>query len=222
MPKLLIFDCDGTLVDTLHDVALCFNQALEENGFPAHPIDAFGSYVGGNLEQIVARLLPQDAVTSENVDKVKASYRALYGASEKPHTVPYEGIRESLEAFKGRGYAIAVNTNKGQALADDLLLKLFPDSLFDAIVGYEESRPSKPDPYGVEMICSKLGCDLADAIYIGDGESDLLTAKNAGIPFVLVEWGQGEAALRDSSDVSCIVGNPAELVGIIEKLLIGA
>lgn len=221
MKRLLIFDCDGTLVDTLHDVALCFNQALEENGFAGHPLDAYNSFVGGNLEQIIARLLPEEAVTVDNIDMVKVAYRSLYQRSEKPNTAPYEGIKNAVEVLKEKGYTIAVNTNKGQALADDLLDKLFPERPFDSVVGYDESRPSKPDPYGVKMICSSLGHHLRDAVYIGDGRSDLLTAKNAGIPFVLVEWGQGEATLRESDDVACIVGSPEDLVAAIDEISSG-
>lgn len=218
MGKLLIFDCDGTLVDTLHDVALCFNRALEENGFPPHPLNAYSSFVGGNLEQIITRLLPEGQVTSENVDRVKSEYRSLYQSSKKENTVLYKGIRRAVDALREQGNTIAVNTNKGQVLAEELLDSLFPDHPFDCIVGYEETRPSKPDPYGVHMICTKLGYQASEAVYIGDGQSDLLTAKNAGIPFVLVEWGQGGSMLMDSGDVASVVKNPADLVAAIEGI----
>jgi len=96
MRKLLIFDCDGTLVDTVKDVAICFNGALEYYGFPTYPIDDYGGIVGGNLETIVTRLLPENARTTENVEKVKTKYRALYSASDKPNTKPFEGIVQRI------------------------------------------------------------------------------------------------------------------------------
>lgn len=216
MHKLLIFDCDGTLVDTLRDVALCFNQALNENGFPEHPLESYGSFVGGNLEQIIERLLPADSADKENIESVKATYRLLYQNSKKQNTVPYSGIRESLIELRERGYCIAVNTNKGQDLAEKLLDQLFPDHPFEIIVGYREDRPSKPDPYGVYMIIDELGYSIDDSVYIGDGRSDLMTAKNAGIPFIFVEWGQGEASIREEDGVSAVASCPNDLPSVIE------
>lgn len=86
---------------------------------------------------------------------------------------------------------MAINSNKGQLLLDDMVNKLFPEDLFDAVVGYLEAYPSKPDPYGVDMICAQCNCERMDAIYVGDGKSDIDTAANAGIPCIFVTWGQG-------------------------------
>lgn len=208
MRDLVIFDCDGTLVDTLYDVGLCFNDALSQHGFPTYPLEGYVGFVGGNLEQIVGRLLPEDACTSENIAAVKETYRRLYRESDKLHTLPYEGIPELLDQLKEQGCVLAVNTNKGQALADALLDKLFPDHPFDAIVGYEESRPSKPDAFGVQMICDAVGIDSTRAAYVGDGESDRLTAQNAGIPFVFVTWGQGDSGLRYAEGVAAVAEEP--------------
>ncbi len=205
-------------MDTLRDVALCFNRALNENGFPGHPLESYSSFVGGNLEQIIGRLLPADSVSEDSIETVKATYRSLYQNSEKQNTVPYSGICESLVELQGRGYCIAVNTNKGQDLAEKLLDQLFPDHPFEMIVGYQEDRSSKPDPYGVEMICSKLGYSHEDAVYIGDGRSDLLTARNAGIPFIFVEWGQGEASLKKEDGVSAIASCPQDLPSVIDHV----
>lgn len=197
--RLIIFDFDGTLVDTITDVGLCFNQALRQNGFPEHPLEAFSQFVGGNLETVVSRMLPKDQVTDENITNVKTVYRGLYLTSPKPNTNPYPGVRRLLDALKERNIKIAINSNKGQALLDDMTAKLFPQGYFDAVVGYSEDRPSKPDPYGVQMILDTCGCDREEALYVGDGRSDIDTAVNAGIPCIFVNWGQGTQ--QDKSDV---------------------
>lgn len=215
MKKLLIFDCDGTLVDTIQDVAICFNGALEHFGFPTYPIQDYGRIVGGNLETIVSRLLPEDARTVENIDNVKTKYRALYSASDKPNTKPFAGIVEALDILKAEGFVLSINTNKGQALTDALIEKVFKKDLFTSVVGYEESRPSKPDPYGVEMICSECNIPKSQAVYIGDGRSDINTAHNAQIPCVFVTWGQGTE--EDSRDprIAAVVNSVRELTAVL-------
>ena len=217
MKKLLIFDCDGTLVDTIQDVAICFNGALEHFGFPTYPIQDYGRIVGGNLETIVSRLLPEDARTVENIDNVKTKYRALYSASDKPNTKPFAGIVEALDILKAEGFVLSINTNKGQALTDVLIEKVFKKDLFTSVVGYEESRPSKPDPYGVDMICRECGLSRSDAVYIGDGRSDVNTAHNAQIPCVFVTWGQGTE--EDSRDprIAAIANTVPELTALLEQ-----
>lgn len=199
MGKLLIFDFDGTIVDTITDVGLCFNEALMQNGFPQHPLEAFGAFVGGDLETVVSRMLPEQARSPENIDRVKTVYRRLYLSNPKPNTKPYPGIMRVLAQLKASGHHLAVNSNKGQALLEDLVRKLFPADFFESVVGYEETRPSKPSPAGVDLICSQCRCERKQAVYIGDGHSDIETAVNAGIPCVLVKWGQGTQ--QDFADV---------------------
>ncbi len=197
MNKVAIFDFDGTIVDTITDVALSFNEALRDNGFPEHSIEAYDGFVGGNLETVVSRMLPQTCVTEENIDKVKTRYRYIYSTSEKENTKPYPGIMDMLYKLKAEGWKLAINTNKGQMLVNQLDKKLFPKDMFDSVVGYLETRPSKPDAFGVNMICEECRVDATQAIYIGDGMSDVYTAKNANIPCLFVTWGQG--ALEDGA-----------------------
>ncbi len=192
MINLAIFDFDGTIVNTITDVALCFNQSLKENGFPEHPLEAFDGFVGGNLETVVSRMLPADSVTDENIDLVKLRYREIYSSSKKENTLPYEGVMDLLNKMKEDGWKLAINSNKGQKLLDDLTVELFPEGMFDSVVGYLETRPSKPDRYGVDLICKECNSKIENAIYIGDGMSDVKTAINAGIPCIFTEWGQGQ------------------------------
>lgn len=211
MNRLVILDFDGTAVDTITDVALCFNEALRRNGFPEHPIKAFDSFVGGDLETVVSRMLPQEDVTEENITRVKAVYRKLYLESDKPNTAPYPGMMELMQNLKTQGYWLAVNSNKGQALLDDMVGKMFPEGFFDAVVGYDESRPSKPDPFGVHLICQKCGANIANVVYVGDGKSDIVTAANAQVPCVFVTWGQGKPEDRNDKRIAYVVDNSNQL-----------
>lgn len=216
MKRLVIFDCDGTLVNTIGDVLDCFNQALDRNGFPKRDIDVMRRAVGGNLEQVVARLLPEGARSPENVDRIKADYRALYAASEKPRTRPYPGILELVGALRARGVRLAVNTNKEQSLTEALVAKFFPDGEFECIVGYDERYPSKPDPDGCHRILRRFVLERADAVYVGDGRSDLETANNAGIDCLMVPWGQGTE--EDLSDPRGILAQtPEEILEFVER-----
>lgn len=220
MKKLFIFDFDGTAVDTITDVGICFNEALRLHGFPQHPLENIGSMVGGNLETVVSRMLPQDQITTDNIDAVKTTYRKLYLESSKPNTAPYPGMRALLDELKASGAKLAVNSNKGQALLDDMVEKLFPSGYFDSVIGYLETRPSKPDPHGVAMILAACGCAREEAVYIGDGKSDIDTAVNAGIPCVFVTWGQGSAEDRRNPAIAHAVDTAEQLrdVLFLEKL----
>lgn len=218
MKKLIIFDFDGTAVDTITDVVSCFNAALEECGFYGYTVEGFSRYVGGDLETIVTNLLPEDARTSANIDRVKMLYRRFYLESVKPNTKPYPGMPELMQKLKLAGCKLAVNSNKGQLLLEDMVEKLFPFGFFDAVVGYLESRPSKPDPCGVDMICEACECSRADAVYVGDGKSDLTTANNAGIPCILVTWGQGTPELWNDPRVYAKVDTAQQLEAVLQNM----
>lgn len=215
MIRLIVFDFDGTLVDTITDVAICFNKALQYFGFPTHEIKEYDGFVGGNLETVVSKLLPADAVTEENIFKVKKVYRELYLQSEKNNTLPYPGIKQLVKKLCNAGYVLAVNSNKGQVLLDQLIEKLFPKSIFTSVMGYEEGHPCKPDPYGVQKILMECCYGTEDGIYVGDGKSDILTAKNAGMPICFVTWGQG--SMEDAQTADFIASTVDELEEILMK-----
>ena len=200
MYKLVIFDFDGTLADTVEDVALCFNEALNQCGFPMHTIEEICDLVGGNLEVIISKLLPSRQASTENIDRVKKLYREIYYKSPKRNTHLYPGIMELLQELKKRNVQLAVNSNKGQDLLEQMVEKMFPEGIFDVVVGYSEKYPPKPDPCGVDMILEKCSCTAAETVYIGDGMSDIKTAQNAGVACIFVAWGQGRINGGYSSD----------------------
>lgn len=215
-PKLVIFDLDGTLLNTIEDVADCFNAALCENGFPERTLEDIVFLVGGDLETIVSRLLPPDA-SEGDVSKVKTSYRRLYAASSKPKTHPYNGIPELLLELKTNGMDIAVNTNKGQDLAERCLTSAFPNVEIP-VSGLVEGMPHKPDPYGANMLLKAGPYKAEEAMYVGDGVSDALTADNAGMPFIYCAWGQGdEHQVLSAAPDALVVHSVPELRSILLK-----
>lgn len=186
--KLVIWDFDGTLVDTVEDVIICFNKALVKCGFPEQSRDYIKMQIGGDLETIVSALIPEEVCNAQNVNEVKRIYRELYLNDEKIHSTVYPGINELLMKLASHNVAQAINSNKGQILLEDMTYKIFGTDIFGMLVGYEEGRPSKPDRYGVDCIRDKYKVSELETVYIGDGKSDYNTAFNAGVDVVLVKW----------------------------------
>lgn len=217
MKNFVIFDFDGTLVDTITDVALCFNEALQCHGFAPHPLKAYDNFVGGNLETVVGRMLSAENRTQQNIDAVKATYRQLYLENPKTHTKPYPGIYELLHALDMAHIRYAVNTNKAQALTDALMQGLFADYTFTGVAGYCEDVPSKPNPHGVNALLQQAGAVRDAAVYVGDGKSDIDTAYNAGIPCVLATWGQTKPEDLADERVAFHAGNAADILAYLTR-----
>lgn len=218
MKKVCIFDFDGTLVNTITDVAICFNQTLEKFGYNSHPIELYKNFIGGNLETVIGRLLKYNQtkkVTDEDVKNIKEYYSNLYLNSKKENTKPYDGIMDLLIKLQENNIFLAINTNKKQILTEELCKKFFKDIKFEKIIGYKENYPSKPDPTGVYEIIETLNLEKQDAVYIGDTISDVKTAENAGIDAVFVEWGQGKEEDKNSDAVKLIVNKTEDIYNFI-------
>lgn len=217
MVKLVIFDLDGTLLDTLTDVGLCFNRALSACGLPQHPLSAFGSFVGGNLEQVVARMLPADMRDEETVDKVKTAYRGIYAADSKPHTKPFSGVHKMLDSLSGEGVNLAVNTNKAQDLAATAVREHF-GCFFMPVAGYRLDVPSKPHPDGPFELMRFSNVEPKETLYVGDGETDLRTALNAGIEFVFASWGATDRGGDVARSATYVAAFPEEIVEMVKRM----
>lgn len=218
MKKVCIFDFDGTLVNTITDVAICFNQTLEKFGYNSHPIELYKNFIGGNLETVIGRLLEYNQtkkVTDEDVKNIKEYYSNLYLNSKKENTKPYDGIMDLLIKLQENNIFLAINTNKKQILTEELCKKFFKNIKFEKIIGYKENYPSKPDPTGVYEIVETLNLEKQDAVYIGDTISDVKTAENAGIDAVFVEWGQGKEEDKNSDAVKLIVNKAEDIYNFI-------
>ena len=188
--KLAIFDFDGTLLDSVHDVVDCFNKTLTKYGFRNLTREEFLKYLGGNIDEIVSLILEEKS-TPENIKMVKDTYLNMYYSSDKEKSVPFPKSHEILRYLQDMGVILAINSNRFNDSIDTFLLRFFTDIEFISRMGHDFDYPSKPDPYGVHEIIKKAGVSLDEAIYIGDSSTDIKTARNAGIDCVIVKWGYG-------------------------------
>lgn len=211
--KLLIFDMDGTILDTLKDLQNCINHALKLSGYPERTLDEVRSFVGNGLAKLVERAVPKEA-TAKDCEKVFSDLKAFYKEHCTDYTKPYDGIVETIRDLKLAGYKTAVVSNKADFAVQDLVKEYF-DGLFDVSVGEKEGRKKKPAPDSVYYVLDTLHISKEDAIYIGDSEVDIETAKNAEIDSIIVEWGFRDKAFLVEKGANVFAKEPADIVSIL-------
>lgn len=186
---LVIFDLDGTLLNTIADLAAAANYALEQAGYPTHSSEAYPYFVGNGVSKLLERVLPEDMRSAENVEKLRVYFKEYYGANMTRHTRPYEGIQDLLSTLRERGINVAVASNKYQTAVDKLVRHYFPTIEWAAIEGQKEGVPVKPDPSIVFEILSKCPTPKSQVLYVGDSGVDMDTARRAGVTSIGVTWG---------------------------------
>lgn len=189
MKKLVIFDLDGTLLDTLADLAESTNQALRENGFPAHAIEEYKFFVGNGINKLFERALPPEARTQANVLCIRQAFLRHYDAHNTDRSRPYPGIPALLEELHQAGIRLAVASNKYQAATGKLIGHFFPGIPFAAVFGQREGVPAKPDSAVIREILTLTGINPADTLYVGDSGVDMQTACQGGVTACGVTWG---------------------------------
>lgn len=213
MKRLIVYDLDGTLVDTLADIAEAANHMLRTLGQPGVSSESVRGYIGSGVRDLVGRCLQ----TSEprRIDQGVAIYRAYYARHFADHSRLYPGAEAVLEHFKARRQAVL--TNKPNPFSTDLLKTLGVDGYFFAIVGGESDYPKKPDPTAIRALMAQADAAADDTVLIGDSLIDLHTGRNAGVLTVAVTHGFGEGdALRQDTSVP-VVGNFAELLQLAQR-----
>ena len=210
--KLVIFDLDGTLLNTISDLAHSSNFALEQNGFPGHPIEAYKFFVGNGINKLIERALPENEKSEENITRVKNSFRTYYDEHNTDYTIPYEGINELLITLQSYGCILAVASNKYQAATEKLIRYSFPDISFAAVFGQRENVPVKPDPAIVYDILKITDISPEEAFYIGDSGVDMQTALNSGIFSIGVTWGFRPRAELEAAGADYIADTTAEIL----------
>lgn len=182
--KAVFFDLDGTLLDTAPDIRLCINASLGAKGFPPLTEEQTRRFVGNGARKLVERALPPGAPVEETL----ADFKARYGASANEHTCAYAGAEHCLCRLKEAGMLLAVVTNKPQRAAENVIGRFFP-RMFDFVAGDSGDFPVKPDPALTRYAAHLLRVAPKDCFFLGDGETDVLTAKNAGMRPVSALWG---------------------------------
>ena len=214
--KLIIFDLDGTLLDTVADLGGAVNHTLEQYALPPHDLPSYKMMVGRGMRNLVKNALPQDRREDDAfVDAFLKDFLDYYMAHIDCATLPYPGIPELLERLNASGCKLAVASNKLQAGTDALIRGFFPRIPFVAVCGNSAAYPLKPDAALVEYIMDKAGAAPPDTIMVGDSGIDIRTAHNAGIPVVAVSW--GFRPVEDLTDADYIVGSAAELMARLES-----
>lgn len=184
---LIIFDLDGTLLNTLDDLADACNAALREAGFPERDVEDVRRFIGGGVARLIRQAVPEGA-GEDVVADVLARFKRIYIDNVNVKTRPYPGIPALLRALREKGIKTAVNSNKVDA-ATQLLCADHFDGLIDLALGEAAGIPKKPAPDGAQHIMATLGAAPERTLYVGDGDADILTAKNAGIDGAWVSWG---------------------------------
>ncbi|MBR4997003.1 MAG: HAD family hydrolase [Bacteroidaceae bacterium] len=213
--RLAIFDLDGTLLDTVADLANATNQALAQCGYPTHPTDAYYQFVGNGINKLFYRALPEEARTEENVLRIRSLFVPYYNEHNADDSRPYPGVSELLRELQAQGIQVAVASNKYQQATVKLVGHFFPDIRFAAVYGQREGVAIKPDPTIVADILNDTGISRADTIYIGDSGVDMQTARNAEVESIGVSWGFRSVEELIDNGAEHIVHRAEEIAALI-------
>lgn len=214
--KAVIFDLDGTLLDTLEDLADSVNYVLKSHNFPIRTIDEIRCFVGNGIRLLIERAVPEN-VDKKTVDEIFDSFRRYYIDHCLIKTCPYPEIDELLNELKKRGYLLAMVSNKNHAAVVELNRKFFGDKIPVAIGEQEDNGiRKKPAPDSVLLALKKLNVKADDAVYVGDSEVDLETAANSGLDCVSVCWGFRDENLLKSLNPTALIHHPLELLTFLD------
>lgn len=215
MKRLVIFDLDGTLTNTIPDIEDNVNKTMRKFGFPEITADEARRFVGNGAKVLIERSLK--GVMPENFNEIVDFYNESYNFCGSPKTYVYDGMTELLKELKKEGYLLAVVSNKPQDGTTEVIRKFFGDGLFDYVYGQREGVKTKPDKEPVEIVLKALNVPKKDAVYVGDSEVDALTAINADLYGISVLWGFREKSLLIETGAVNFAENASELHEIIEN-----
>jgi len=211
---IAIFDLDGTILNTLEDLADSTNYALKTYGYPERTMDEVRQFVGNGIRKLMERAVPEGTPVEE-IDRVHETFTAHYKVHCADKTRPYDGIMELLQNLKKDGCKLAVVSNKADYGVQELCKQYF-DGVFDFAVGEREGIRKKPAPDSVNEVLKTLGCSRERAVYIGDSDVDIQTAANAQMDHIIVEWGFRDVQFLISQGAKVLVEKPEEILEIVE------
>lgn len=208
--KLAIFDMDGTILNTIDDLADCMNYSLRRGGLPERTLKEVTSFVGNGIRKLVERAVPE-GTSEEVIDETHRTFLEYYKDHSAIKTRPYDGINETIQKLRELGVKTAVVSNKADFAVHSLCDDYF-DGLFDYELGDKEGLERKPHPAGVNLVLDTLGVSREEAVYIGDSEVDLQTANNAGLDVIMVGWGFREEDYILSLGAEYVIHKPEEII----------
>lgn len=211
----VLFDLDGTLLDTLDDIADAVNAVLRRLGQAPHPAEAYKRFVGDGMVELVERAFPPECRERETPARLIAAVRSEYGLHLDKRTRPYPGVPEMLDGLRSRGLALAVLSNKQQEFTERSVRTLLPRWEFRAVRGASPGRPLKPDPAPALEVARSLGALAAQVLYLGDTSTDMRTAVAAGMFPVGALWGFRDADELLGAGAKELVREPPEVLGLI-------
>lgn len=216
MIKAVIFDLDGTLVNSLYDLADSTNYALGVMGFPAHETEKYKYFVGNGMPSLIERALPENARDRETKEKTLKIFMEYYRQHYVDKTVPYEGVKELLHSLRKMNIKLAVVSNKIQEMTSIITEKLLGDE-FEIVCGKQEGYPTKPDPTLTLKVISDLGVTPQECMFVGDSGMDMLVAKNAGCTAVGVLWGFRTKDELIDNGADYTVNHPCDILKVTEN-----
>jgi len=216
--KAIIFDLDGTLLDTLEDIGDSLNRVLEKMGFPVHKIDTYRYLVGDGVPMLVKRALPESKRNDENIRACTQEFREDYRQNWNVKTRPYDGIAEMLDSLTAHGIKMAVLSNKPDYYTKRCVTELLPDWNFDIVLGQRDAFPQKPDPAGAMEIADYLKILPEEFLYLGDTSVDMNTATAANMFAVGALWGfrTKEELLENGAKV--VIKKPQDIMGVLNNI----
>ena len=215
--KAVIWDLDGTLLNTLDDLAASTNAALAQNGLPRRTTDEVRCFVGNGVHKLIARAMPQDGDAHPQFQSVLDAFVAHYGVHSKDQTRPYDDIMDVLDTLAGEGVKLAIVSNKVDFAVKALSRDYFGERMVSA-VGDDPSRSKKPAPDSVWEAMRQMDVTAQEAVYVGDSDVDVITARNAGIPCIAVTWGFRSEESLVAAGAQYVARRPKEILQIVKKL----
>jgi len=214
--KGLIFDLDGTLLDTLRCIGTAINTALKRLGYPTHPISEFRNFIGDGVFKCAERALPEDARRAPIIEELVAQERQIYDETWADEIAVYPGIASVLAELTHRDIPTAVLTNKDQEAAESCLQHCFPEHAFQGIIGFNGRFPHKPDPSGGQLLIESLGLPPHQLAMIGDTPVDIETARACSLIAVGVSWGFRDRDVLLAAECDHLIDDPKALLQLID------
>ena len=218
MNQAILFDLDGTLANTIADIRSAVNYALHVYDYPERTLEQIRQYVGTGSRDLIRKSLPMDVQVDEVIDRVHKTYLERYYEYYLVETKPYEGLPELIHRLAGEGIALGVVTNKPDAHAHKVVERFF-DNDFEVILGTSDAFPTKPHPAMALHAIERLSADAKQTLFVGDSDVDIQTARNAGLPGIIVTWGFCTLDELKENGAEHLVDTPAALEAKIRELL---